>query len=152
MRDTAKVVFTVDEAANTLGVSPDWVLTWIRDFKTSSGDKQLLSEEDMNKLSDFASEQRERTNLRRKPKARGLKAKATKKETFLDDGQQENFTVAQIASMWQLSRDTIQRLFQDEAGVVTLGEKNPRGKRRRVTLRIPRAVMQRVKKSRSNPV
>jgi hypothetical protein len=74
----------------------------------------------------------------------------TKSDPFVDDGTQENFTVAQIASMWQLSTDTIQRMFQDEVGVLPLGNKNPRGKRRRITLRIPREVMERVKKRRSN--
>ena len=69
---------------------------------------------------------------------------------FVDDGRQSDFTVSQIASMWQLSSDTIQRLFKDEPGVVTLGNKNPRGRRKRVTLRIPRSVMERVKKRRSN--
>jgi hypothetical protein len=72
-------------------------------------------------------------------------------EPFVDDGKQTDFTTAQIASMWQLSTDTIQRMFADEPGVVALGNKNPRGKRKRVTLRIPRAVMERVKKNRSNP-
>jgi hypothetical protein len=69
---------------------------------------------------------------------------------FVDDGKQETFTVAQIASLWQLSTDTIQRWFEDEAGVVTSGNKNPRGKRKRITLRIPRAAMERVKKRLSN--
>jgi predicted DNA binding CopG/RHH family protein len=68
----------------------------------------------------------------------------------VDDGTLDKFTVAQIASMWQLSTDTIQRWFEDEPGVIASGEKNPRGKRKRVTLRIPRAVMERVKKRRSN--
>ena len=72
-------------------------------------------------------------------------------EPFVDDGKQENFTVAEIASLWKLSTDTIQRLFEDEPGVVVLGDKNPRGKRKRITLRIPRQVMERVKKTRSNP-
>ncbi len=71
-------------------------------------------------------------------------------EPFVDDGKQSDFTVAQIASIWQLSTDTIQRLVQDEPGVITLGNKNPRGKRKRVTLRIPREVMERVKRRRSN--
>jgi hypothetical protein len=74
-----------------------------------------------------------------------------KGDSFVDDGKQENFTVAQVASLWELSRDTIQRMFEDEPGVITLGSKNPRGKRKRVTIRIPRAVMNRVKKRRSNP-
>ena len=70
---------------------------------------------------------------------------------FVDDGTQENFTVAEIASLWRLSTDKIQRLFQDESGVLVLGNPNPRGKRKRITLRIPRAVMERVNKRRSNP-
>lgn len=71
-----------------------------------------------------------------------------KKDAPSDD--KSDFTVAQIAAMWQLSTDTIQRMFENEPGVVTLGHKNPRGKRKRVTLRIPRAVMERVRKRRSN--
>ena len=73
------------------------------------------------------------------------------KEQFVDDGEQETFTVAEIASLWRLSTDTIQRIFQDEPGVLPLGDRNPRGKRKRITLRIPRAVMERVKRRRSNP-
>ena len=83
------------------------------------------------------------------PAPRG-KRKATKSEPFVDEGKQETFTVAQIASLWQLSTDTIQRWFEDEPGVVTSGNKNPRGKRKRVTLRIPREVMQRVKRRMAN--
>jgi hypothetical protein len=65
-------------------------------------------------------------------------------------GAHTDYTVKQIAGMWQLSTDTVQRLFQNEPGVVVLGNKNPRGKRKRLTLRIPREVMERVKKTRSN--
>ena len=72
------------------------------------------------------------------------------KAVFVDDGKQETFTVAEIGALWKLSADTIQKLFQDEPGVITLGNKNPKGKRPRVTLRIPRSVMERVKKRRSN--
>ncbi|MGA7225516.1 MAG: hypothetical protein WBX16_21850 [Candidatus Acidiferrales bacterium] len=79
------------------------------------------------------------------------KRKASKKESFVDDGTLDTFTVSQIASLWQYSTDTVQRLFANEPGVQILGNKNPRGgKRPRVTLRIPRAVMERVKKRRSN--
>jgi hypothetical protein len=83
--------------------------------------------------------------------ASGQTRKPSKETSFVDDGTLTDFTVAQIASMWQLSTDTIQRLFEDEPGVIALGNKNPRGKRKRVTLRIPRSVMERVKKLRSNP-
>jgi hypothetical protein len=68
------------------------------------------------------------------------------KEQFVDDGEQEFFTVAQIASLWHLSTDTIQRMFQDEPGVLPVGKL--RGKRRKI--RIPRAVMDRIRKRREN--
>jgi hypothetical protein len=71
-------------------------------------------------------------------------------EKFVNVDEQTDLTVKQIATTWQLSTDTVQRLFQDEPGVIALGNKNPRGKRKRITLRIPRAVMERVKKTRSN--
>jgi hypothetical protein len=80
----------------------------------------------------------------------GKRRKDSKSEQFVDDGKQETFTVAQIASLWQYSTDTIQRMFADEPGVEVRGAKNPRGKRTRKTLRIPRAVMNRVKKKVSN--
>lgn len=83
------------------------------------------------------------------PAPRG-KRKASKSEPFVDDGKQETFTVAQIASLWQLSTDTIQRWFEDEPGVIASGNKNPRGKRKRITLRIPRSVLERVKRKRAN--
>lgn len=68
----------------------------------------------------------------------------------MDDGTLMMLTVAQIASLWQLSRDTIQRIFADEPGVLVLGDRHPRGKRQRLTLRIPRAVMERVQRRHSN--
>jgi hypothetical protein len=82
--------------------------------------------------------------------AAGKRRKALKNEPFVDDGKQDTFTVAQIASLWQYSTDTIQRLFAGEPDVQVIGNKNPRGKRSRTTLRIPRAVMNRVKKRISN--
>jgi hypothetical protein len=82
--------------------------------------------------------------------ARAAKRKATKSEPFIDDGTLDTFTVAQIASLWPLSTDTIQRWFEDEPGVIASGDKNPRGKRKRITLRIPRSVLERVKRKRMN--
>jgi AraC-like DNA-binding protein len=69
---------------------------------------------------------------------------------WTDDGTLEFFTVAQVASLLNLSEDTIRRLFQDEPGVLAKGDRNLRGKRRRVTLRIPREVMNRVKRRLAN--
>jgi len=153
MQDTTKqsVIFTVAEAAELVEVAPALVRLWVETgkFKTSISmtslqlktTKYYFSEEDILKLTEFVAQQGKLKH----------RSRAAKEDVFVDDGKPENFTVAQIASLWHLSPDTIQRLFQDEPGVVTLGDKNPRGKRRRVTLRIPRAVMDRVKKRRSNP-
>jgi hypothetical protein len=58
------------------------------------------------------------------------------------------YTPAELARAWQLSENSIRRLFQDEPGVFTLGDPNPRAKRGYCTLRIPEAVASRVWKAR----
>jgi hypothetical protein len=143
------VLLTLDEAAELADVKPVQLKVWLDTdkFKTSTFAKSsgllrgvnttyYFNEEDVARLTEFVA-----AHVKRKP---------TKNEPFVDDGQQENFTVAEIASLWRLSTDTVQRLFEDEPGVVALGNKNPRGKRKRVTLRIPRQIMLNVKKRRSN--
>lgn len=148
------IIFTVGDAADTLGVAINWVQVWVqqkRHSKAFVGLAERLSEVEMLELTELATEQHRKFDSRRKANRQASKRMPANKDSFVDDGKQDTFTVAQIASLWNLSRDTIQRLFQDEPGVVVLGDKNPRGKRRRVTLRVPRAVMDRVKKRRSNP-
>jgi hypothetical protein len=54
------------------------------------------------------------------------------------------YTPRELAETWQLSENSIRRLFQDEPGVFKLGDSNPRGRRGYVTLRIPVAVAERV--------
>jgi hypothetical protein len=143
--------FTVAEAAELADVKPALLKLWLEaeKFTPSSKTKMMslagwsvthfFTDADIAKLIQFA-------------KSQGTQKRQQAKEApFVDDGIQESFTVGQIASMWELSRDTIQRDFENEPGVQVLGNKNPRGKRRRITLRIPRAVMERVKKRRSNP-
>src|ERR1700730_8215533 len=140
-----------EQAAELADVKPAQLFLWLRNgtFKTNSWARHTVtnettyyfSEADVARLIEFAASQGKRNS----------KHNSNEQDPFVDDGKQENFTVAQVAPLWRLSRDTIQRLFQDEPGVVALGEKNPRGKRRRVPLRIPRSVMERVKKRRSNP-
>jgi hypothetical protein len=46
--------------------------------------------------------------------------------------------------MWNLSVDAVRKRFRNEPGVLMLGDANPRGKRRYVTLRIPASVLERV--------
>jgi hypothetical protein len=76
-----------------------------------------------------------------KSQRRGRSAKPSPDAEFL--------TVQQIAERWELSPDTITRIFRDEPGVIPLGKENPRGKRKRVTLRIPVEVVERVKRKRA---
>jgi len=53
-----------------------------------------------------------------------------------------------LAELWQLSEGSIRRLFQDEPGVFTLGNPNPRRKRSYTTLRIPEQAALRVWRAR----
>jgi hypothetical protein len=98
---------------------------------------------------DFVFTQADISRLRQMVEKASLKLPLDK--VWTDDGKQENFSVAQVASLWELSPDTIRRLFENEPGVLLKGDKNPRGQRRRVMLRIPRSVMERVKHRMANP-
>ena len=57
---------------------------------------------------------------------------------------ERHYTVAEIAEMWNLSRDTVRRLFCNEPGVPKLDNRARRTKRRYRTLRIPQSVLERV--------
>jgi transcriptional regulator GlxA family with amidase domain len=63
---------------------------------------------------------------------------------------ERHYTVAEVAILWNLSRDTIRRLFQNEPGVVVLTTATRRGKRRYRTLRIPESVLLRVHRQNIN--
>ena len=65
--------------------------------------------------------------------------------------QQENvvpaerhYAVIEVAEMWNLSSDKVREIFEHEPGVLVIGERNPRYKRRYLTLRIPQTVLLRV--------
>jgi hypothetical protein len=57
---------------------------------------------------------------------------------------ERHYAVAEIAEMWNLSPDKVRELFENEPGVLVIGERSPRRKRRYVTLRIPQRVLERV--------
>jgi hypothetical protein len=52
----------------------------------------------------------------------------------------EAYSVSDVAKLLRYSRRTVVRMFENEPGIIVI--KHPEGKRR--TLRIPRAVYQRV--------
>lgn len=59
--------------------------------------------------------------------------------------EERHYTVAEIAVMWNLSKDAVRRLFQNEPGVLVLGDASPRRRKRPYkTLRIPESVARRV--------
>ena len=57
---------------------------------------------------------------------------------------EQHFSPAELAQLWALSSETIRGLFRDEPGVIVIGERNPRCKRRYVSLRIPESVAARI--------
>jgi hypothetical protein len=57
---------------------------------------------------------------------------------------ERHFTVAEIGEMWNLSQDAVRKIFDDEPGVLVLGNGETRHRRRYTTLRIPQSVVQRV--------
>ena len=59
---------------------------------------------------------------------------------------ERHYTVSEIAEMWGLSSGAVRKLFQQEPGILAIGEPRPKFGRRRgkVTLRIPQSVLERV--------
>jgi hypothetical protein len=58
---------------------------------------------------------------------------------------EKHFSVSELASCWNLSADTVRRMFEKEPGVLVIGNGIRRyGRRRYVTLRIPESVAMRV--------
>lgn len=64
-------------------------------------------------------------------------------------GTEQHYTPAQVAEKWGLSVKTVQRLFQDQPGVLALSLPQIRNARKRKeTLRIPESVLERVHQQR----
>jgi hypothetical protein len=57
---------------------------------------------------------------------------------------ERHYAVTDIAEMWNLSPVKVREIFEDEPGVLVIGDRSPRHKRHYVTLRIPHSVLQRV--------
>lgn len=137
--------YTVEEAAELAGVKPAQLKLWLDTgkFKAPMKSKMVaMAGFRVSYLFDSDSIERLKTFV--------LLETGVPPTTVNPDQGQSDFTVQQIALMWQLSIDTIQKIFRDEKGVVVLEQKGRGGKRARQTLRIPREVMERVKKNRAN--
>jgi hypothetical protein len=56
-----------------------------------------------------------------------------------------HYSPAEVAELWNLSVDSVRKLFENEPGVLVLGNAAPRrGRRSYTTLRIPEHVLERV--------
>lgn len=55
-----------------------------------------------------------------------------------------HYTVQFLSELWRFSEDTVQRWFEDEPGVLRSGVDGKRGRKRRISIRIPRTVADRV--------
>ncbi len=60
---------------------------------------------------------------------------------------ERHFTVAEVAELWQLSEDTIRKIFRDVPGVLKIGAPESRFKRGYLVLRIPESILQKVHES-----
>lgn len=54
----------------------------------------------------------------------------------------KHYSLDELAELWDVSVDSIRRIFRDEPGVLKIGEYSP--KRKRQSLRIPESVVERV--------
>ena len=57
---------------------------------------------------------------------------------------ERHFSPRTLAELWNFSEDTIVRWFEDQPDVLKCGSDGARGKRRKLTLRIPQSVADRV--------
>lgn len=66
-------------------------------------------------------------------------------ETTQDVFAARHFSPKEIADLWGLSVDCIRKIFENEPGVLVIGNSEPRRfKRSYTTLRIPQAIVERV--------
>jgi hypothetical protein len=80
-----------------------------------------------------------------------LAAVAEKLSTTLPSASLErHYSPEELSQIWNLSADTVRRLFEREPGVLVIERSRSRARRYR-TLRIPESVAQRVHRRLSNP-
>jgi hypothetical protein len=71
---------------------------------------------------------------------------------FSDAATERHYSPDELALLWNLSADTVRRLFEREPGVLVISRQRSRSARRYRTLRIPESVAVRVHRRLSNPV
>ncbi len=64
---------------------------------------------------------------------------------------EKHYTVAEVAALWNLSEDTIRKIFRDDPAVLKIGVSEKLHKRGYVVLRIPESVVMRTHERLRNP-
>ena len=54
---------------------------------------------------------------------------------------ERHLSVAEVAQQWGVSRDTARRIFQDLSGVLRIGHRQTKHKRKYMTLRVPERIV-----------
>jgi hypothetical protein len=62
---------------------------------------------------------------------------------------EKHYTAEELADLWHLDSTTVRRIFQDQPGVLKIGNHHRRGKRAYVSLRIPESLAKRFHDERS---
>jgi CRP-like cAMP-binding protein len=57
---------------------------------------------------------------------------------------ERHYAVTEFAETWHLTADKVRDLSEEEPGVLVIGQRRARRKRRYITLRIPQSVLERV--------
>jgi hypothetical protein len=65
------------------------------------------------------------------------------------DPFERHYTPNELAEVWRLDESTIRRMFEDEPGVLKIGQTGRRSKRDYVTLRIPASTAARFYRART---
>jgi hypothetical protein len=140
-------LFTTEQAAQLAGINLLDLLDMIDARKVkpsasardSEGERFYFSRQDVRVIQQIlAGNETKSPPLKEIKPSKPLKAWSPKADSDL------HYTPTELSRAWELSVHTIRRLFEDESGVMKIGEPNPKRKRRYVTMRIPQAVAVRV--------
>jgi len=158
-------MFDLGQAAKRAGIDPDLLAHWVKiglvspTIQVNLGvpvGARVSSPEHWKFDTDAIADIRHQVRLAAKPANGGSRTDSREprvngaRTTANTTTSAEFYSVADVAAMWKLSPDTIRRLFADEPGVITLGDgRASRGRRKRITLRIPKEILERVKRKRA---
>jgi len=143
-------VFGLEQSAKMAGISEEILTLWISTGKfkpsielkgTFPGQSQSpfgyhrfsCTEDDIKKLRALTEQTAEPTPKPAKGQSR-------------DHVKGTDYTVQELAKLWQFSPDKVRELFENEPGVLKIKNPPKKGKRAYTTLRIPEPVAERVRR------